>query len=130
MPITVATAPLKVAPAPAPATMPPASSRARLGSQTATVTAARPATSSAIPRPSSRRSETRASRIWLTAAAPNTANAVTPASACDRSCSVPARKLGASEVNRPNTENITAAVAPAAQNAGRLAGGTLTRWGR
>ena len=69
-------------------------------------------------------------RVWASAAAANIPNETAPASAWDRSCSVPARKLGASEVTRPNNANAIAAPIPAAKKRRRAYRGTVTRCGR
>ena len=65
-------------------------------------------------RPARRRAapDSAAVRLCAAAAAPKTTNTVSPASARDGWCSVPATKPGATEVNRPNTAK--AANAPAA----------------
>jgi hypothetical protein len=126
----VATVPRNVAPAPAPATMPPASSSQKLGSQAAAVTSASPATSAARPRPACVRRVALLSTICAAAPAPNTANATAPATACESLCSTPASRLGATDVNTPNSANTTPAAVAAARNRGRCSAGTLTRCGR
>ena len=61
---------------------------------------------------------------------PNSANETAPASAWEGSFSVPARKLGASEVISPNTANVIATAVAADKNRPRARGGTDTRCGR
>ena len=57
-------------------------------------------------------------------------NAAAPASAFDGWCSEPARKVGASEVNRPNAAKPTPAPSAAPKYSPRAAAGTDTRCGR
>ena len=68
--------------------------------------------------------------VCASAAVANNANETAPASACEGWCSVPARKLGASDVISPKIANVIATAAAAPKNRPRDRGGTDTRWGR
>ena len=115
-----------------PTTTSPARKTPKLGdgSQTAMVSRARPASSAGIAAASSCCAGREAVSACASAAVANTANEMAPASACEGSWSVPARKLGASEVNSPKTENAVAAPRAAAKKRPRERAGTDTRCGR
>ncbi len=101
----------------------------KLGSHTAMVTTARPRISAVRPILSWRLVAARLSAIWASAAAPNTAKVARPASACERSPSVPAMKPGARDVKSPSSAKAATVANTAARNAGRSAAGTETRCG-
>jgi hypothetical protein len=68
--------------------------------------------------------------VCARAAVANTANETAPASACEDWCSVPAKKLGANEVNSPKRANVIAAPSAAAMKRPRDPAGTDSRCGR
>jgi hypothetical protein len=129
---TVAMAPLNISPLPAPLTKAPAKKMPRLGcgSQTASVSRPSPASIVGIAAARSARGARAPLSNWASAAIANAANGTAPASAREWWCSVPARKLGASEVSSPNTAKGIAAAAAAAKNRPRASLGTDTRCGR
>ncbi len=100
------------------------------GNHTATVSSASPASIVGIAAARSTRGTREPLTSWASAAAANATNGTAPASAREWWFSVPARKLGASEVSSPNTAKGMAAAAAAAKYRPRAAAGTETRWGR
>ena len=116
MRMTVPTAPLKIAPAPAPITAPPIMNNVRLGvgSHTAVTVTARPSSISAMPARSPRRTDHPAVASCATTPAQKTPNTVAPARACEGWCSATSRKWPDKPVNSPNAAKTVNALSAAA----------------
>src|SRR4029077_1956829 len=115
--MTVPTAPLKIAPDPAPISAPPAMNKPRDGgrSHTARTASAIPMTIDAIPASRSRVTDQVTVRNWAATPAPNITHTTPPARAKDAWCSVTARNSPARPANRPNPANATNVLSAAAK---------------